>query len=153
VVALQFRNYVGACQRAYTAALEDVKSRPGDLKESDAIAMAESLLLDAYYAVTGLSQRLQFSYEPKSVPTDWGTRWYLQLGNWGVGYNEDPETLQPIARIHREVGAGLLNRAELKALAEADAAVRAAMKEFQAALRPDARLRKLVLGGRCELCP
>ena len=43
-VASGFRNYVGACQRAYTAALEDVKSRSGHLKDSDARGLADSKL-------------------------------------------------------------------------------------------------------------
>jgi len=44
-------------------------------------------------------------------------------------------------------------RAELKALGEADGTARRAIGEFQKWLSPDARLRKLVLNGHCDLCP
>jgi len=142
-----YRIYEKECQRAYGVIFEELKRRLANLRESDARAMAESLLLDWHYAVTGSSQRLQFSYEPKSMPTEEGIRYYLQLGRWGVGYEENPEVLQPMARVHRELVDALPLGAELRALVEADMMVRRAMKESQVPLSPDARLRKLVLAG------
>ena len=65
--------------------LEEVRECLPDLTESDAKAMANSLLVDAYYRVPGLSRESEFSYGPKRVLDTAGARWHLQLGAWGVG--------------------------------------------------------------------
>jgi hypothetical protein len=62
------------------------------------------------------------------------------------------EALQPLARVHREICTGLPERAELKAVGEADMAARRLMEEFSSSLSPDALLRRLVMEGRCQHC-
>jgi len=147
-----FRGYVDACQRAHAAVLEEVGEGLPELTESDAKAMANSLLVDAYYRVAGLSGGSEFSYDPKRVQDDVGVRWHLQLGPWGVGYAEDPAMLKPLALVHSQLAAVVHFRAELKALGEARRTARRAIGEFQQLLSPDARLRKLVVEGHCDLC-
>ena len=152
-MAVGFRKYRDACWQAYTAVLQEVKKRLEDVTKSEAKAIAESLLVGAYSRLTTGSMGLRFSYEPQSLRTEEGTRWFLQLGNWGVGSVEDPESLKPMAVVHKKLVAALPLRAELKALREVDLTARRAMEGFRLALSPDARLRKLVLGGSCDLCP
>ncbi len=147
-----FREYRDACQRAHTAVLEGVREGLPDLAEWDAKAMANSLLVDAYYRVVGLSGGSEFSYDPKRAQDNAGVRWHLQLGAWGVGYAEDPAMLKPLALVHSQLAAAMPFRAELRALGEAGRAARRAIGEFQQLLSPDARLRKLVLNGHCDLC-
>ena len=62
------------------------------------------------------------------------------------------EALQPLARVHRELCTGLPEREALRAVGEADMAVRKLMEEFSSSLSPDALLRKLVMEGRCHIC-
>jgi len=71
----------------------------------------------------------------------------------GVGYAEDPAMLKPLALVHSELAAVMPFRAELKALGDAGRTARRAIGEFQQLLSPDARLRKPVLEGHCDLCP
>ena len=102
-----FREYKDACQRAHTAVLEGVREGLPDLPEWDAKAMANSLLVDAYYRVAGLSRESEFSYDPKRVQDNAGVRWHLQLGAWGVGYAEDPAMLKPLALVHSQLAAAM----------------------------------------------
>ena len=115
--------------------------------------MANSLLVDAYYRVVGLSGGSEFSYDPKRAQDNAGVRCHLQLGPWGVGYAEDPAMLKPLALVHSQLAAVMPFRAELRALGEAGRTARRAIGEFQQLLSPDARLRRLVLNGRCDICP
>ena len=131
---------------------EELKSRLATLGESDARDMAKSLLMYAWLVVINAPQTLQFSYEPKSIPAEEGILWYLQLGKWTAGYEENPEALQPLARTHRMVGEGLPERAELRAVGKADVAARRLMGEFRPVLSIDERLRRLVMEGRCQHC-
>jgi len=131
---------------------EEVGEGLPELTESDAKAMANSLLVDAHYRVAGLSGGSEFSYGPKRVQNDADVRWHLQLGAWGVGYAEDPAMLKPLAMVHSQLATAMPFKAELKALGEADGTARRAIGEFQQSLSPDARLRRLVLEGHCDLC-
>lgn len=81
--------------------------------------MANSLLVDSYLRITGVSRGYGFSYDPKRVRDDAGIRWHLQLGAWGVGYAEDPAMLKPLALVHSQLAAGMPLRAELRALGKA----------------------------------
>ena len=148
-----FREYGDACHRAHAAILDELRDRLPNLTESDATAMAHSLLTDAYYRVASPSSGLEFSYEPKMIPSNSGARWHLQLGAWGVGYAEDPETLKPLALVHSELAIVLLSRPQLKTLGEAEGTARRAIEEFKQLLSPDIRLRKLVREGHSDLCP
>jgi integrase len=144
--------YEEACNQAYRMVFEELKRGLPDLRESDASDMAESLLTYAWLLAIDAPRTLQFSYEPKSVSTDEGIRYYLQLGKWTAGYEENPEALQPLARVHREICTGLPEREELKAVGEADMVARRLMQEFSSSLSPDALLRRLVMEGRCQFC-
>ncbi len=148
-----FSGYREACQQAYTTVFEEINERLGDLAEREAKAMAESLLMDAYYRVTTPSGGLEFSYEPEKTQEKDQARWHLQLGAWSVGHAEEPAALQPLALVHKELVAVLPLRAELKTLGEASRTARQAIEELRRSLSPDARLRKLVLDGHCDLCP
>ena len=148
-----FRKYVEACQKAYSKVLEEINERLGDLAEREAKAMAESLLMYAYYRVANPSGRLEFSYEPQRTQDKNQVWWYLQLGSWAIGHAEEPVALQPLILAHRELVATLPSRAEWQALGGADRTARQAVEEFQRSLSPYARLRKLVMDGRCDLCP
>ena len=71
-------------------------------------------------------------------------------GPYGVGRVKNPAELQPLALVHQELRETLPSMTELQELAKADQAATQATKQFQDALSPDARLRKLVLDGRCN---
>jgi len=148
-----FRRYLEACQQAYSKVLEEVNDRLEDEAEREAKAMAESLLVDAYYRVTTPSGGLEFSYEPQKTQEKNRVRWHLQLGAWAVGHAEDPAALQPLAGVHKALVAVLPLRVELKALGETTQLAQKTIEEWRRALSPDARLRKLVVNGHCELCP
>ncbi|MBE9502102.1 MAG: tyrosine-type recombinase/integrase [Chloroflexi bacterium] len=148
-----FRRYLEACQRAYSMVWGEVRKQLPDLSEQEARAMAESLLVDAYYRVTTPSGGLEFSYEPQKTTERNQVRWYLQLGAWMVGPVADQAMLEPLARVHKELVARLPLKAELKILGETSRMAHKSIEEFRRSLSPDARLRKLVLSGQCELCP
>ncbi len=148
-----FRKYVEACQKAYSKVLEEINERLGDLAEREAKAMAESLLTDAYYRVTTCSGGLEFTYEPQRTQDKNQVWWYLQLGSWAIGHVEEPVALEPLARVHKELVTVLPSKAELKTLGETTQLAQKTIEEWRRALSPDARLRKLVVNGHCELCP
>ncbi len=114
--------------------------------------MADSLFVDACYRAEGTSG-IAFSYEPHKTQQDDRVWWHLQLGGCGVGYTEYPAALLSLASAHKELTTALPATGEFKELIEVKQAVHQAIQQFQLALSPDALLRKLVLQGRCDLCP
>ncbi len=66
---------------------------------------------------------------------------------------EDRADLESIIPIHRQLRESPPYERELKALAEAQQKAEEAQRRFQGSLSPDALLRKLVLGSRCDWCP
>ena len=147
-----YREYRNACQEASKTVMKEVRDRLPSLAEQDAMAMVVSLLLHAYYRLAG-SAGLSFSYEPQQSLEGDKVWWHLQLGHWGVGHVEDPVALQPLALTHQELAAVLSATTELKAMSDAHRSLCQAIERFRQALSPDARLRKLVLHGQCDLCP
>lgn len=150
----EFRIYRDACERFRGVVWQEVKNRVPDHKDAETMgAMVQSLMSDAYYQATCSSGGLRFSYEPQKVQVRDKPMWHLELGAWGVGLVQNLAELEPIASTHRELTRVLPGTAELKELCESDAKARLVMDRFQRGLYPDALLRKLVVNGRCCLCP
>ncbi|MEE8470847.1 MAG: hypothetical protein V3S51_05910, partial [Dehalococcoidia bacterium] len=148
-----FRGWQEACQGAYDTVKNLISVCLPNLSGGDTEAMAESLLLDAFYRVTTPSRGLKFSYKPQKIPEGDKLWWHLQLGKWGVGHVEDPAALKPLAFAHRHLAAALPSAEELTALSKAACILRQTIGKFRRTLSPDALLRKLVLQGHCDLCP
>ena len=116
--------------------------------------MADSLFVDACYRAEGASS-IAFCYEYEPIKVDRGDKvwWHLQLGGRIVGHAEDPAALRPLANAHKELTTVLPATGEFKELIEGEQRARQAIQQFRQALSPDALLRKLLLHGRCDLCP
>ncbi|MDO8472320.1 MAG: hypothetical protein Q7T05_00715 [Dehalococcoidia bacterium] len=147
-----FWKYQKPCARAYRRVREEVSKQSPALADTDIEAMADSLFVNACYRAEGTSD-IAFSYEPHKTQQDDKVWWHLQLGRWGVGHTEDPAALRPLASVHKELTTALPATGEFKELIEVAQAARQAIQQFQRVLSPDALLRKLVLHGRCDLCP
>jgi len=148
-----FQVYVVASQSAYGVVLSEVTRRMPELEHQDSRAMAQSLVLDAYYRVTGSANGLGVSYEPKKTVEAGETRFHLQLGAWDVGSVVDPAELQPLADLHRLLVNSLPSCEELTAVDAAYQSLRQTIEGFQRSLSPDDFLLQMVLAGRCDMCP
>ena len=145
-------HYESACLQAHAAVLERAKQRVPSLTESDARAMAGALLTDAYYRTGTSSATVVLMPRPHRAHYEEGIRWHLQAGSAAIRHAEDPTKLQPLVAAYAELAATLPSTEELRALGEAGRVSRRLIEEFRATLSSDARLRKLVLDGRCDLC-
>lgn len=152
VVEQASSKYGKACQRAYCIVLQEIQNQLPRLEDATTRGMAESLLLDAYYKLT-TPYGLEFSYKPQKVQERDEIVWYLQLGAWQIGREPDPNALCPLAIAHQNFTTVVHAKPELKALVKARHNAHDAIKQFQKSLTPDSLLRKLVLSGRCQLCP
>lgn len=148
-----FHDYQKACARAYRRVREEISKQLPALADPDIeAAMADSLFVNACYRAEGASD-IAFSYEPNKTQQGDKVWWYLQLGAWGVGHTEDPAALRPLASVHKELNTALPVAGEFKELIEVKQAAHQATQQFRRDLSPDALLRKLILDGRCDLCP
>lgn len=147
-----FIEYGAACRRAFQAIIGELRSRLPDISDRGADAAAISLLTDGLYRKGGNSG-LNFSYKPHEVVVDDHTGYQLRFGAWGTGLVDNPAELQSLANIHQDLRKGPPLEVELDDLTQANKKLNQARAEFQAALSPDALLRRLILNRGCDSCP
>ena len=146
------KDYYQACQRAYEMVLKKTRRSMPKATDMEAASIARSLTEYAWrQAAFPDTARIEFDYTPQRAPG--GEGWYyLQLAYVGIGHEHNPEHLGGIAAAHRRLTAELPSTPEITKANEAYRAASAAMNQFRTALSPDARLRKLLVDGRCDLC-
>ncbi len=145
-------DYRQACHKAYDSIRTRIRAEINTVSETDINSMAESLLVDGYHKIRG-SSGLGFSYSPREYIENGITFYCLQLGNWWIGRTKNPDELGPVASLHKKLAAGSISNPEMKKLSSAAHAFYKSSSSFVDCLSPDARLRNLILSGRCGLCP
>lgn len=119
--------------------------------ESDREAMALSVLWDVHQRRV-LRNRPHYLYEAVSLAPDGRGPWRLPLATWCVGEAQAPEELVALREAHVDLLKHAADDARLRRMAEAFLSLDAAIQGFRGCLLPAARLRKLIVEGRCELC-
>jgi hypothetical protein len=147
---VSFQEQRKAWGQAYVRVLNKIKKKLAELKRSDIDAQPIANSLMAYAYEEG---KLEFSYELDSSEQSGRVYWYLKLGAFNVGHEEDPETLKPIIELHRELKEKVLSWKSIRTFQQRNADVRGKVEEFQKYLSSDAQLRKLLLESRCESWP
>ena len=145
-------DYYVACQGAYDTISKIIRVEAPVISESDIQGMLESLLMDSYNKLNG-SLAPNFYYGPLKQMVSGVTIYYLQLGSWTVGSFTDTNELNHLVDLHKKLVTGLPAGSTIKRLGEMSAKGEQAMNRFSNSLLPNARLRKLIFNGRCELCP
>ena len=114
--------------------------------------LAPSLMVDGLHRATGLGDGISFSYDPHNRRVGPDMVWYLQLGQWAVGEEDDPGGLTKIADVHRDLRSAASTRNILSGVATRWAALRGLISVFQSHLGLDPVLRRVVLMGTCDAC-
>jgi hypothetical protein len=149
-VEVSFQAQQQAWQQACAMVLDEVKKKLAEssLSDIDAQPIANSLMAYAYE-----EGKLEFSDELDSHIENGRVYWYLKLGAWNVGHEEDPERLKPIIELHRELKEKVLSWEVIQIYQQRNADAWRKVKKFQDHLGSDAQLRRLLLESRCEACP
>jgi hypothetical protein len=158
-VEVSFQEQRKAWGQAYAKVLNRVKKKlaGSSIPDIDAQPIANSLMAYAYE-----EGKLEFSYEMDNHNESGRIYWYLKLGAFNVGHEEDPEglkpiedleRLKPIIEVHRALKERVLSWKSIRTFQQRNADLRGKVEEFQKDLSSDAQLRKLLLESRCESCP
>ena len=109
-------------------------------------------MVDGLHLATGLDDGIAFSYDPHNRRVGLKTVWYLQLGQWAVGEEDDPRDLTKIADAHRGLRSAASTRGILSDVVARWATLGELISVFQSHLGPDPVLRRSVLMGTCDAC-
>ena len=147
-----FLRYEKASARAYRTVRGRVERRLRDLPGSDVDGMTIALLRDTHYKPVERPADPSRPYEIDGQEEAGVVWWHLRLGSISVGRERDSSALTPVVAAYEEL-MKQSSAGEFGAVARAAKQTQESIQEFQKLLSPDARLRKLVLTGHCELCP
>ena len=145
-----------AHQKLFTFINRRLISELPDLSPDGLKGMAFSLIMDAQHRLAGY-RGLPFSYKPvrtnplgiEGLPL----AWHLELGFWRVGDVDNPEALTRAAQVHKLLIEAIPKWATYEWVKTTTDKAQQAIEEFQRSLRPDARLRRLLISSRCSECP
>ena len=147
----QARDYLRACKVGYATAVEKVETNLPELPEGVAKSMAMSLVAGGRRASTE-AWTADFSYAIEQEMADDEVWWVLRLGAWIIRL-EHRDELHHIIDVHKNLLAEASIWDELLSVHRHEAVCLDTISVFQESLTPDAKLRRLVRGGSCSLCP
>ena len=110
-----------------------------------------SLLADVIDRGQGLAG-LVVSYVPERIGGSDGEQWRLPLASWGIGPFADPTKLEAYADVHRVLSRELPQHPAVRLVLECLRQAYTSVQAFEAALSPDAVLRRIVTQGTCRAC-
>ena len=148
----QARDYLRACRVGYATAVEKVKTNLPGLAEVDVHSMAMSVVAGAGRRASTETSSPDFSYaieQEKSGDEVW---WILRLGAWIIR-SEHRDDLHQLIDVHKSLLTEASIWDELVLVRRHEAVCLDTIGAFQEALTPNAKLRRLVRGGSCDLCP
>jgi hypothetical protein len=122
------------------------------LEAPEVTGLATALLRDSYDKAKGRHQDPSSLCKVDSHVEDGEVWWYVRLGHMAVGREREASALLPIT----EAYPGLLESAAattINSVVETSEMAKKALQKFTGHLSPNAKLRKLVVNGLCEVCP
>ena len=132
--------------------MEKVETNLPGLPKLDVRSMAMSVVAGVGRIASTETLSPDFSYAVEQEESGGEVWWILRLGAWIIG-SEHRDDLHLLIDVHKS----LLTEASLwdalESVRRHEAVCLDTIGALQAALTPDAKLRRLVRGGCCDLCP
>ena len=130
-----------------------IAQRLPDLSRENAHhGLVHSLMVDGLQQGTGRDHGIAFSYDPQRRRVGSKTVWYLRLGLWAVGEEDEPEGLTEIVDTHQHLLSAASTLETLSDVVSRWANLGELISDFQSHLGPDPVLRRSVLTGTCDAC-
>ena len=118
----------------------------------DVHSMSMSVVAGAGQRLSSEAGTADFSYAIEQVKSGDEVWWILRLGAWIVR-SEHRDDLHHLIDVHKSLIREATVWDELVSVRQQEVACLDTIGAFQESLTPDAKLRRLVRGGSCSLCP
>lgn len=141
--------YCAACRHTYSRLVERALAQTSLVNEEVKV-ISEALLACVYYRRT--TNRDLFTPIIGKSNVNGFPGWQVSLGAW---YSMRPtqEEANQASKTFEDLYQNALDDLPLDSLTQAEKELRQEVAAFKSGLEPDARLRKLILYGQCDLCP
>ena len=122
------------------------------MTDVDIQSVAMSLIAGASRCASTESSGLEFSYAVDREMSGDEVWWSLRLGAWLIRF-QNQDDLQILINVHKALLEESPHWDEVSEVRRHQSACQATILEFQEVLTPDAKLRRLISAGHCDLCP
>ena len=148
----QARDYFIACRAGFATGVQRVETSLPELPDVDVHSITMSVVAGAGLSSSTETSSLDFSYAIENGRTGDEVWWTLRLGAWNIR-SEHWDDLHQLIDVHKSLLEGASQWQELLSVRKHQVDCQDTILAFQRAITPDAKLRRLVRGGSCDLCP